>query len=285
MIRSLLFVPGNSERKMERALSSGADALILDLEDSVAAAQKEMARGLVAEFLKAQSGARKQLLLVRVNPMSAGAFDSDLKSVLAGRPDGIMLPKSEPAQVRSLSSQLNDLEKANQLGAGSTAIFCIATETPQAVFALGSYAGTSKRLRGLAWGAEDLAAVLGAANKIDGRYDDVFRLARALCLLGAAAAGVDAFDAVYVDYKNGAGLASECTAARQSGFAGKLAIHPDQVPIINQTFSVTDAEAAWSRKVIAAFDANPDLGAIGIDGKMVDRPHYILAQRTLSRLS
>jgi citrate lyase subunit beta/citryl-CoA lyase len=269
---------------MERALASGADAIILDLEDSISTTQKAVARGLVTEFLKAHVGERRRSMLVRVNPMSDGGFQSDLKSVLSGHPDGILLPKSEPDQVRSLSAQLAVLEQDNQIACGSTTILCIATETPKAVFALGSYADTSTRLRGLAWGAEDLAASLGVANKTEDGYGDVYRLARALCLLGAAAAGVDAYDTVYVDYRNADGLAKECVAARRSGFAGKLAIHPDQVPIINETFSVTEAEVAWARKVVSAFDANPDVGAIGLDGRMIDRPHYVLAQRTLSRL-
>ena len=284
-IRSLLFVPGDSERKMERALLSGSDMLILDLEDSVSASQKAAARSLVAAFLKAQPSNRTQRYFVRVNPIGSDYFHEDLTSVVSGRPDGIVLPKSEPAQVGSLGAQLTVLEEAHGLASGSIQIICIATETPSAIFALGSYAGTSARLRGLAWGAEDLAASLGAVNRTANGCDDVFRLARSLCLLGAAAASVDAFDTVYTEYKDLSGLKNECVAARRSGFTGKLAIHPDQVATINEAFSPNAAEVSWARRVVAAFSENPDVGAVGIDGKMIDRPHLILAQRLLSKLS
>jgi citrate lyase subunit beta/citryl-CoA lyase len=284
-MRSLLFIPGDSERKMERGLLSGSDTLILDLEDSVAESQKAAARALVSTFLKAQPSNHNQRHFVRVNPMGSDHFRLDLGTVVSGRPDGIVLPKSDPEQVRSLSAQLTALEETYGFASGSIQIICIATETPSAIFALGSYAGTSIRLRGLAWGAEDLAASLGAVKTTPNGYDDVFRLARSLCLLGAGAAGIDAFDTVYTEYRDLSGLKDECIAARRSGFAGKLAIHPDQVATINEAFSPDAVEVAWARRVVAAFSANPKVGAVGIDGKMLDRPHLILAQRLLSRLS
>ncbi len=167
---------------------------------------------------------------------------------------------------------------------GATRIIAIATETPAAVFALGGYAGVSKRLEGLTWGAEDLAAVLGAVNRRpDGVYDDVFRLARALCLLAAAHAGVAAIDTIYADYKDEPGLSAECQAARRAGFTAKMAIHPAQVPIINRAFAATAEELDWARQVTAAFEASPEAGTVGIGGRMVDRPHLVLAQRILAR--
>jgi citrate lyase subunit beta / citryl-CoA lyase len=285
IIRSLLFVPGDSERKLQRAVDSESDALILDLEDSVSASQKSRARELVSKFLKCHFSNRKQSYFVRVNPQGSEYFNADLNAAVSGRPDGILLPKSEPAQIRTLCAQLSVLESTYGLVEGAIKIIGIATETPSAVFALGSYGGTSSRLRGLAWGAEDLAASLGAFSMTPGGHDDVFRLARALCLLGASAARVDAIDTVYVDYKDLGGLEVECLAARRAGFVGKLAIHPCQIQTINEAFSPTQPEIEWAKRVVAAFDADPTRGTLGIDGKMVDRPHFILAQRMLARLS
>jgi len=282
-LRSLLFVTGNSERKLQRALTSSADALILDLEDSVSAAQKSVARALVTAFLAEHGAQRKHRYYVRVNAIETDLFESDLAAVMVAHLDGIMLPKSEPRHVLALSTNLSRLEAAHGIPSGSVKIICIATETPSAIFALGSYLGTSTRLAGLAWGAEDLAASLGAVRTEQG-FDDVYRLARTLCLLGAAAARVDAYDTVYLDYRNAAGLREESVAARRSGFAGKLAIHPDQIATINEAFSPTTEEVAWASRVVSAFDSNPDAGAIGIEGQMIDRPHYVLAQRILSRV-
>jgi citrate lyase subunit beta/citryl-CoA lyase len=281
-IRSLLFVPGGSERKLERALESGADALILDLEDSVSASQKADARGLVADFLAAHGAHRRQRFYVRVNALETDFHKSDLEAVTAQNLDGIMLPKSEPGHVRALSTNLSRLESAREISSDSIKIICITAETPSSIFMMGNYLGTSERLVGLTWGAADLAASLGAV-RTDHGFDDVYRLARTLCLLGAAAAGVDAFDTVYSDYKDSAGLLEESTAARRSGFAGKLAIHPDQVPTINEAFAPSKEEIEWASRIVASFDANPDAGAIGIDGKMIDLPHYVLARSILSR--
>jgi citrate lyase subunit beta/citryl-CoA lyase len=283
-MRSLLFVPGDSERKLQRGLDSGADALILDLEDSVALAQKDVARQQVANFLNAHSVESGQRYYVRINPYSAGVVDKDLGAVVACRPSGIMLPKSEPELVRSLSAALDKLEAQNDLPAGGIGIIAITMETPQAVFGMGMYAGSSRRLTALTYGAEDLAAALGSVTRSTDGYEDTYRLTRTVCLLGAGAASVDAIDTVFADYKNLHDFKAECIAARRSGFSGKLAIHPDQVAIINEVFTPTAQEIAWARRVDEAFSANPDLGTLGIDGKMIDKPHWLLAQRLLSRL-
>ncbi|HLI11264.1 MAG TPA: CoA ester lyase [Alphaproteobacteria bacterium] len=282
-MRSLLFVPADSERKLAKGRESGADVLILDLEDSVAAARRPEARRLARGFLAAPR-AGGQRYYVRVNPLASEAPLADLAAVMPGRPDGIMLPKSTPGDLRRLDHYLAAFEAAAEIPLGDTRIVAIATETPEAVFALGGYRGVTPRLEGLTWGAEDLAAVLGAANRRpDGAYDDVFRLARALCLLGAHAAGVAAIDTVFTDFKDDKGLEAECAAARRMGFTGKMAIHPAQVAVINGAFAATAEELAWARQVVEAFAADPAAGAIGIGGKMIDRPHLVLAERILAR--
>jgi citrate lyase subunit beta / citryl-CoA lyase len=284
-MRSLLFVPGDSERKQAKGRESGADALILDLEDSVAASRRPEARTLTRAFLGAKDRSPKQRCYVRINPLATDVALEDLAAVMPGRPDGIMLPKSTPEGFQRLGHMLGALEAAFGLTIGSTRIIAIATETPAAMFGLDRYAGLSPRLEALTWGAEDLAAVLGATNRRpDGAYDDVFRLARSLCLLGASSADVIALDTVFTDFRNEEGLKAECVAARRAGFSGKMAIHPAQVPIINDAFSPSAEEIRWAREVVAAFAANPDAGTIGIAGKMIDRPHLALAKRLLAGL-
>ena len=188
-----------------------------------------------------------------------------------------------PEDLRSLDCYLSALETAAEVALGTIRVIAIATETPAALFALGGYAGVSPRLEGITWGAEDLAACLGGNNRrFDGIYDDVYRLARSLCLAGAAAAGVTAIDTIYTDFKDEAGLATECAAARRSGFTAKMAIHPAQIAIINEAFAVSAEELAWARKVVALFAENPDAGTIALDGKMVDKPHLTLARRILA---
>jgi citrate lyase subunit beta/citryl-CoA lyase len=277
-MRSLLFVPADSERKLARAAESEADALILDLEDSVAEARRPEARRLARAFLDApQSG--RALRYVRINPLASDFAADDLAAILPGLPDGIMLPKSMPEDLPRLERLLDE-----HADAAAVRVIAIATETPAAIFALGHYAGVSTRLEGLTWGAEDLAALLGAVNRRpDGTYDDVFRLARALCLLAAAHAGVAAIDTIYADYRDEGGLATECAAARRAGFTAKMAIHPAQVPVINRVFAPTAEELDWARQVEAAFAADPAAGTVGIAGKMVDRPHLLLARRMLAR--
>lgn len=285
-MRSLLFVPADSERKLDHSRQSGADALILDLEDSVVPANRPAARHQAHAFL-ASSGSADFRRYVRINPLMSGVALDDLVAVVPERPDGILLPKCLPEDVRTLDHYLTVLEVAHGLRPGAIRVIAIATETPAAMLALtdhahGSYAGLSPRLEGITWGAEDLAAALGGHNRrSDGIYDDVYRMARSLCLLAAAAAGAAPIDTIYTDFRDEAGLAAECAAARRSGFTAKMAIHPAQVPVINKAFSVTEEELIWARKVVAAFAENPDAGTLALDGKMVDRPHLTLARRLL----
>ena len=280
-MRSLLFVPADSERKLARGPQSGADALILDLEDSVVPANRPSARARARAFLDA-TGSAGFRRYVRINPLASGVALDDLAAIAPGRPDGVLLPKCIPEDLRTLDHYLAAFEAASAIAAGSIRVVAIATEIPAAMFALGNYAGVSARLEGITWGAEDLAACLGGANRrFDGIYDDVYRLARSLCLLAAAAAGVAAIDTIYTDFKDEAGLAAEAAAARRSGFAAKMAIHPAQVAAINQAFTASAEELAWARQVAAAFAANPDAGTIALDGKMIDKPHLTLARRLL----
>lgn len=281
-MRSLLFVPADSERKLARAPQSGADALILDLEDSVVPANRGLARQRARAFL-AENPSGRFLRYVRINPLAGAALD-DLAAVMPGRPDGVLLPKCLPADLRTLDHYLAAFEAAHGLPPGRTRIIAIATETPAAMFALGSYAGVSARLEAITWGAEDLAACIGGDNRrADGAYDDLYRLARALCLAAAADAGVLAIDTIFTDFRDDAGLRAECAAARRSGFAAKMAIHPAQIAAINEAFSVSHEGLAWARKVVAAFAENPEAGTIALDGRMIDRPHLTLARRLLAR--
>jgi citrate lyase subunit beta / citryl-CoA lyase len=280
-MRSYLFVPADSERKLARGPQAGADALILDLEDSVVAANRPTARILARGFLDS-TGAVGFQRWVRINPLATGAALDDLAAVMPGRPEGILLPKCVPDDLRTLDYYLCAFEAAAASPLGSTRVIAIATETPAAVFALGNYAGVSPRLAGITWGAEDLAACIGGHNRrADGIYDDVYRLARSLCLLAASAAGVEPIDTIYTDFADEAGLAQECAAAKRSGFTAKMAIHPAQIAVINRAFAAGEDELAWARKVVALFAENPEAGTIALDGKMVDRPHLTLARRLL----
>jgi citrate lyase subunit beta/citryl-CoA lyase len=274
-MRSLLFVPGDRPDRMEKALGSGADALILDLEDAVAAAAKAEARRQVAAFVDAHSAAN---LWVRVNPLDSEECERDLAAVLPAHPNGIVLPKAEGgASVNELARRLTER------GSATAQILAIATETPAAIFQLGTYGG-SKRLAGLTWGAEDLPAAIGASTsrEEDGRYTPPYELARSLCLFGAAAAGVAPIETVYPAFRDLDGLAVYAARARRDGFTGMMAIHPAQVPVINQAFTPSEAEVAHARAVVAAFEAHPGAGALSLDGRMIDRPHLVQAQRTLA---
>jgi citrate lyase subunit beta / citryl-CoA lyase len=284
-MRSFLFVPADSERKLARGPQSGADALILDLEDSVAPAIRPAARRLARGFLDANPGDGCERW-VRINPLAGADALDDLAAVMPGRPDGILLPKCTPADLRTLDHYLSAFEAAGVQRVGATRIVAIATETPAAMFALGGYAGVSPRLFGITWGAEDLAACIGGNNRrADGAYDDVYRLARSLCLLAAANAGVEPIDTIFTDFRNEAGLAGECAAAKRSGFTAKMAIHPAQIATINRIFTASADELLWARRVVAAFAENPQAGTIALDGKMIDRPHLTLARRLLGRAS
>jgi len=281
--RSWLFVPGDSERKQAKAAGSEADALILDLEDSVAAANLPAARAMVAAFLGARPG--RQQLWVRVNALGTPHVLADLAAVVPARPDGIMLPKTDSAaDAVTLGHYLSALEVAAGASEGATRIAVVATETPAALFTLGGYGAVGPRLAALTWGAEDLAAALGAAsNRVEGGgYEFTYQLARSLCLAGATAAEVAPIDTVFTDFRDGAGLEREARAARRAGFTGKMAIHPDQVPVINRAFTPDAAEVAHAARIVAAFAANPGMGTVGMDGKMVDMPHLKQARRILA---
>jgi len=272
-LRSLLFVPGDRPDRMEKALASGADALILDLEDAVAPDAKPAAREAVAAFLRKASTIP---LYVRINPLDGGLAEDDLAAVLPARPDGIVLPKAEgAASLRALDARLD----------GAIAILPIATETPAAIFALGSYGGVTPRLAGLTWGAEDLPAAIGAATsrEADGSYTPPYQLARSLTLFGAHAAGVAAIETVYPDFRDLDGLAACAKRGARDGFAGMMAIHPAQVAVINAAFTPGADDVAHARRVVALFAANPGAGALSLDGKMVDAPHLKAARALLAR--
>ncbi|ARQ01265.1 HpcH/HpaI aldolase/citrate lyase family protein [Pseudorhodoplanes sinuspersici] len=286
-MRSLLFVPGDSPKKLDKGLSSGADALIVDLEDSVAADRKAEARATALAFLQgAAKKAHRPRLFVRVNALDTGLTDEDLDAVVAGKPDAIMLPKAAGGvSVTHLHAKLSAREAIAGLPDAAIGIIAIATETAASLFTTDTYGGSSPRLTGLTWGAEDLSADLGAEANRDERGDflDPYRLARVLCLAGASAAGVTAIDTVYVDFRNEAGLCREAEEARRDGFTAKMAIHPAQVAIINDVFTPNAEAIAQAESIIAAFETQPGAGVVGIGGKMYDRPHLVRAQQLLAR--
>jgi citrate lyase subunit beta/citryl-CoA lyase len=282
--RAFLFVPADSPRKLAKGLASGADALILDLEDSVAAANKPAAREGAAQALTERAGDGPQLW-VRINPLDTPFALADLAAVVAGAPDGIVLPKAEGAAgVQRLAHYLDALEAQANLARGAVRIMPIATETPAALFTLGTYAGSSPRLAALTWGAEDITAALGASSNRDetGGYNFTCRLARSLCLAAAHAADVPAIETVYPDFCDLDGLAASARAGRREGFSGMMAIHPDQVGLINAAFTPSPDEIDAARRTVAAFAAQPDVGVVSIDGKMFDLPHLKLARRVLA---
>lgn len=283
-MRSLLFVPGDDPRKLEKAAQAGADALIVDLEDSVAPGRKEAARAIAAAFLK-EVGAGGPRLYLRINDLASGLAEGDLDATLAPALAGIMLPKCcGGADVARLDAMLRLEEARHGLQAGRLTILTVATETAASLFAMGSFAGCSPRLEGISWGAEDLSADLGAETSRDetGGYTDPYRLARTLTLLGATAAGALPIDAVFTAFRDLDGLRRESRAARRDGFLAKLAIHPAQVAVINEVFAPDPAALAQARAIVAAFAADPEAGTIGLDGAMIDRPHLLRARRLLA---
>jgi citrate lyase subunit beta / citryl-CoA lyase len=286
-MRSLLFVPADGGRKLDKAMASGADAVIVDLEDSVAAEGKAAARANAADFLKeAVQATKRPRLIVRINGFATGLTDADLDAVVPAQPDAIMLPKAEGgAAIVHADAKLAVREAIAGLPDGHVKIVAIATETASALFLAGTYGGASARLEGLTWGAEDLSAELGAETNRDaeGRFLDPYRLARALCLAAAAAAQVQAIDTIAADFRNLELLRRESEEARRDGFTGKMAIHPAQVPVINEVFTPTGEAIAKARAVVAAFERNPGMGTVGIDGVMYDRPHLERARRLLAR--
>ena len=286
-MRSLLFVPANGGSKLDKAIASGADAVIIDLEDSIAPERKEAARAAALDFLRrASAAAQRPRLLVRINGLDTGMTDADLDTIVAGRPDAVVFPKAEGAtSVVHLDAKLTAREAIAGVPEGQIKILAQAVETAAGLFAAGTFRRASARLVGLTWGPEDLSAELGAAANRDagGALTEPYRLARSVCLYAAAAAKLPAIETVYVDFRDSEGLRRDSEAARRDGFAGRLAIHPAQVPIINEVFTPTSAEIERAKAVVAAFAAQPGAGAVGIEGKMYDRPHLVRAQALLAR--
>ena len=280
MIRSYLFVPGDSERKLAKAGAAGADALIVDLEDAVAPGAKAAARALAKEFIAGRDDA-----WVRINPFDTEDALADLEAVMPAIPAGIVLPKPRSAaDAEALDSRLDRIERELGIETGSTRILPLVTERPEALFALDGYIDATARLAGLAWGAEDLSAALGAATNRgpDGGWLPPYELARSLCLVAAAAAGVPAIDTVFTDFRDTEGLARFAARARCDGFRGMLAIHPDQVAVIHAAFVPTTAEIERAERIVALFRDNPGTGALRLDGAMIDRPHLVQAERILA---
>jgi citrate lyase subunit beta/citryl-CoA lyase len=272
-LRSLLFVPGDRPERFAKAVASGADAIILDLEDSVAPERKAAARAAVRAFLAPPRNGEDCRVFVRLNPLDSDHFDADLAALADTRPDGLVLPKAEGARdVHRLAERL------------PLPILPVATETPAAIFQLGTYAEATRHLAGLTWGAEDLPAAVGASTSRtpDGAYTEPYQLARSLTLFGAHAAGVAAIETVYPDFRDLDGLAAYAARGRRDGFTGMMAIHPSQVPVINAAFTPSEEERAHARRIVALFAAHPGAGALQLDGKMVDAPHLKAAQRILA---
>jgi citrate lyase subunit beta/citryl-CoA lyase len=288
-MRSLLFVPADSGKKLDKAMASGADAIIVDLEDSIAPDRKAPARQSALAFLKeAGQAAQRPRLLVRVNGLDTGLIDDDLDAIVAGAPDAILFPKAEGgAGVMHVDAKLNAREAIAGLTQGTVNILAQTVESAAGFFSAGSYRDCSKRLIGMTWGPEDLSSEIGAQANRDatGRLTEPYRLARAVCLFGATAAKTAAYETVYVDFRNDDGLRKDTEEAKRDGFVGRLAIHPAQVPIINAVFQPSADEIAHARKIIAAFAAQPGAGTVGIDGKMFDRPHLARAQRLLASVT
>ncbi|MCB2049869.1 MAG: CoA ester lyase [Novosphingobium sp.] len=283
-LRSLLFVPGDSEKKFGKARETGADALILDLEDAVAASQKPVAREMVKGWID-QANDIEPALFVRVNPLDSGLTLADLAAVVRPGLAGILVPKANGGHdIQRIDNYLSALEEKAGIAQGTVKIAVVCTETPAAMFALGTYQGASDRLVGLTWGAEDLGAAIGITDnkEPDGSWTFPYQVARAQCLFAASAAGVAPIDTLYGNFKDPEGLETDCRRARRDGFTGRIAIHPAQVETINRCFTPSEEEVAFARRVVEAFAANPTAGTLGIDGKMVDLPHLTAARKTLA---
>jgi citrate lyase subunit beta/citryl-CoA lyase len=279
MSRSFLFVPADSERKMEKAGGVGADALILDLEDAVVPGARPAARQLAAEYLLG-----KDNIWVRVNPVDTEDYEADIEAVMASEPAGIILPKPRHARdAVKLSERIDVLENHHGIEHGQTKIIALCTEHPEALLTLHSYVGTVPRLAGLSWGAEDLSAAVGATTNrsTKGEWLPPYEMARSMCLFAAAAAEVAAIDTVFTDFRDDEGLLRYAANARRDGFSGMLAIHPDQVEPINAAFTPSAEEIEHARRIVELFEQNPGVGTVGLEGKMIDRPHLVQAQRLL----
>ena len=279
MIRSFLFVPADSERKLRKAGDVGADAIILDLEDSVVPAALPDARVLAREYLRGKSN-----VWVRINSIDGREAAADLDAVMPSAPAGIVLPKPESAAAAvKLGDRITVLESEHGIEAGSTGIIPLCTERAEALFTLNSYIGATERLAGLSWGAEDLSAAIGSSSNRDeeGNWLPIYELARSLCLLAAAAAEVSAIETVFTDFKDNDGLQQYAAKARRDGFSGMLARHPAQIEVINTAFIPTNKEVENAARIVALFAENPGAGTIAMDGKMIDRPHLTQARRLL----
>lgn len=280
MIRSFLFSPADDERKLQKALASGADAVIFDLEDSVAVGRRQEARRIAADNV----GGRRDVW-VRINSLDTEEADFDLEAVIPAAPAGIVLPKTESAaDTIDLAARLDELETTHGIATGRTSILCVCTERPGALFNLGGYTGATDRLQALSWGAEDLSTAVGASQVRgdDGEWLPPYQLARSLCLFAASAAGVAPIDTVYTDFRDLEGLSHYAQAARRDGFTGMLAIHPAQVPVINEAFCPAPHEIERARRIVALFTANPDAGTLGMDGEMLDKPHLLRAEQVVA---
>ena len=286
-LRSLLFVPADSERKLAKSLGSPADVLILDLEDSVAETRKAGARRMAAEFVGSNARKLAARLYVRINPLDSGLAMGDLAAVVVAGLAGVMLPKTYSARdILRLSHCLDALEARAGIAHGTVRVVPVATETAQAILEMQSFAAAGdslSRLAGITWGAEDLSAAIGAVSnrEEDGSYSPLYALANSLCLCAATATGVPAIDTLHADFRDSAGLAAACRASRRRGFRGRIAIHPDQVETINEAYTPSQAELAHAKRIVDAFAAQPEAGTLSIDGAMIDKPHLTQALRTL----
>jgi citrate lyase subunit beta/citryl-CoA lyase len=287
-MRSLLFVPADGGAKLNKAMASGADGVIVDLEDSIAPERKEAARKLALDFLKGAKGKKGPRLLVRINGLDTGMTDADLDAIVPGAPDAILFPKAEGgATVTHVDAKLTAREAIAGLPEGAIKILAQTVESAAGLFTAGTYKNCSPRLIGMTWGPEDLSAELGAeANReADGTLTEPYRIARAMCLYGAAAAKVPAIETIHVDFRNPDVVRKDTEIARRDGFSGRLAIHPAQVPVINAVFSPSPEQIEKAKAIVAAFAAKPGAGTVGIDGKMYDRPHLARAQALLENLN
>jgi citrate lyase subunit beta / citryl-CoA lyase len=286
-MRSLLFIPADDDRKLAKGVGAGADALILDLEDAVSVARKSAARAIAADYIAATRALEKRpLLYVRINALDTPHWEEDLAGVVGSRPDGVMLPKARSGEdVHTLSIALNHAEERAGADKGATRIIALTTEVPISLLQMHTYVGAGSRIEGLSWGAEDLSGVIGAHTnrEADGRWTPPYQLARNLCLFTAAAASTQPIDTVYVNFRNAAGLRAEALEAARDGFTGKMAIHPNQVEVINEVFTPTAEQIAVSEEIVKAFADNPQAGVLGIRGQMVDRAHIARAERILAR--
>jgi citrate lyase subunit beta/citryl-CoA lyase len=284
-MRSLLFVPADAGSKLDKAMASGADAVIIDLEDSISPERKEHARAACLEYLKsAQPKTQRPRLLVRINGLETGQTDADLAAIVPGKPDAILFPKAEGGEsLVHLDAKLTAQEAIAGVAEGSIKVLAQNVESSLGLFLAGTFRGVSPRLIGMTWGPEDLSAELGAEANRDaqGHLTEPYRLARSICLFSAAAAKVPAIETIYADFRNTEGLRRETMDSRRDGFTGRLAIHPAQVPVINEVYTPSAEQIEKAKAVIAAFAAQPGAGAVGIDGKMYDRPHLVRAQRLL----